>query len=495
MQAPKGSGSRGVQSAKVVERSNLILKNRKMMSTPRSDLIMNLGLSKAVVTTYAVTRATPLADLPDLTAVPPQQFNELMQQKLAECCVLCNFSGGTLNSNAETKTRYLQEIVDCITKPRYFQLCDGQTFDRLFEMIKANLLRALPPVPPISKSPLLGDDVKDIWVDGAWPHLSLVYDIFQGFLESPQMVAGQHIKRFDAAFFAQFLRLFDSMDGRERAAVQQVLHGLYLKFNQLRPKIRQCLQQILLTFIYETKYFNGIGELLDFYESIIGGFSVPIKPENLQLLFTILIPLHAADFLHVFYENLLACIFVFVEKDANLLPAIIRRLLLYWPSSTVKAKLFINEIGQLIDAMTEEQFKEIAEDVFILLARLVEGLNFQLSEATICLWKSDPFVTLTSVCATTTYPIIVPAVYRCGIHHWHPAIKNIAVSVLRICMQTAPDVYDQVIKGLPEIEQHMAMRQAAEKGAWLEVAKQAAGFDTAIAIVEKPTPIDQLFAA
>jgi serine/threonine-protein phosphatase 2A regulatory subunit B' len=285
------------------------------------------------------------------------------------------------------------------------------------------------------------------------------------------------------------------MDTRERDAVGKVLHGLYLKFNQLRPKVRQFLQQILLTFIYETKYFNGIRELLDFYESIIGGFSVPIKPENLQLLFDILIPLHAADFLHVFHESLVACICVFVEKDANLLPPITKKLLSYWPSSTVKAKLFINEIGQLIDVMSEDQFKAVAADVFTLLARLVEGVNFQLSEATICLWKSDAFVTFTASCATITYPIIVPAVYRCGINHWHPAIKNIAVSVLRICMQTAPEVYDQVIKGLSEIEQHLAMRQEAEKGAWLEVAKQAAGFDSSIKIVEKPRALAQLFVS
>jgi serine/threonine-protein phosphatase 2A regulatory subunit B' len=175
MQAPKG----GPQSAKVVERSNLILKNRKMMTTPRSDMTMNLGLSKAVVTTYALARSASLADLPDLATVPPQQFNDLMQQKLVECCVLCNFSDLTLTSNAIIKSRYLQEIADCITKPRYFQLCDAQTFDRLFDMIKANLLRALPPIPPISKSPLLGDDIKDSWVDSAWPHLSIVDDIFR----------------------------------------------------------------------------------------------------------------------------------------------------------------------------------------------------------------------------------------------------------------------------------------------------------------------------
>jgi serine/threonine-protein phosphatase 2A regulatory subunit B' len=492
MAAPKG-GMKGPQSAKVIERSNMILKNRKMMSTPRSDMTVAPIGPKAVMTTYVDVKSTPMAQLPDLASVPPTQFNDLMRQKLSECCVACNLSSAH-DDNSATKARYLFEIADFIAKPRYFQLCDAQTFDKLFEMIAANLIRTLPPLPQMAKSPLLGDDIKDTWVDGAWPHLSLVYDVFQSFLESPQLAPAQHVKHFDNAFLIPFLGLFNSMDNREREAVKKVLHGLYLRFNQLRLKIRQILQQIMLTFIYEEKYFNGMNELLDFYESIVSGFTVPLKPENIQFLFEIILPLHAAEFLHVFHENLVACVADFVDKEPELLPKVLRKLLIYWPSSTLKGRLFLNEVGRLVDVMTEDQFKEVADELFVLLARLVEGCNFQLSEATICLWRSDIFVGFTAQFATITYPLIVPAVYRCGVTHWNAAIKNLAVSILRICMQVAPEVYEQVTKGFQGIEAHAAMRVEAEKGAWLEVARQAEGYDSDISIVHLPGPIEQLFA-
>jgi hypothetical protein len=61
-------------------------------------------------------------------------------------------------------------------------------------------------------------------------------------------------------------------------------------------------------------------------------------------------------------------------------------------------------------------------------------------------------------------------------------------------MQIAPEIYDQVMKGLPEIEQHMSRRLEAEKGAWFEVAKQAEGFDPDVGIVHLPRSIDELFA-
>jgi serine/threonine-protein phosphatase 2A regulatory subunit B' len=491
MAAPK-AGTKGPQSAKVIERSNMILKNRKVMSTPRSDMLVAPIGPKAVMTTYAGVNSTPMAQLPDLASVSPTQFNDLMRQKLTECCIACNLSSN--DDNSATKARYLFEIADLIAKPRYSQLCEAQTFDKLFEMFTSNIIRALPPLPLMAKSPLLGDDIKDTWVDGAWPHISFVYEIFQSFLESPQLTPTQHVKRFDSAFLVPFLGLFNSMDNRERDAVRKALHTIYLRFNRLRMKLRQILQQILLTFIYEEKYFNGINELLEFYESIVSGFAVPLKPENVQFLFDILMPLHAAEFLHVFHENLVACMANFVDKVPELIPAILRKLLDYWPSSTSKRKLFVNEIGRLVDVMAEEQFKEVADELFVVLARLIEGCNFQLSEAIICMWRSDVFVGFTAQFATITYPLIVPAVYRCGVSHWNSAIKNLAVSVQRICMQIAPEVYEQITKGFQGIETHAAMRVEAEKGAWMEVARQVEGYDPDIRVVHLPAPIEQLFA-
>jgi serine/threonine-protein phosphatase 2A regulatory subunit B' len=362
-------------------------------------------------------------------------------------------------------------------------------------MIRANLFRALPPIPPLAKSPLLGDDIKDSYTDAAWLHVQYVYQIFQLRLESPQMQPSQHLKRFDHSFLVSFFGLFNSMDFRERDSMKQALHALYLKFNQLRPMLRQIMQEIFLTFIYETKYYNGINELLDFYESIVSGFTVPIKPENIRFLFDILIPLHASDVLHVYYENLTACVGDFLEKDPNLVPAVLTKLIRYWPvSSTIKARLFMAEIGQLIDIMSEEQFKQVAVDLMVFLCNAIESVNFALAEAAICLWKSDAFVGLVVQNAATAYPILVPALYRSGVGHWNPAIKNVAVSVLRICLQTSPEIYDQVIKGLQEIEALTASRLKTEQGAWLEVARQAEGFDHGIRIVNRPFAIDRVFA-
>jgi serine/threonine-protein phosphatase 2A regulatory subunit B' len=209
----------------------------------------------------------------------------------------------------------------------------------------------------------------------------------------------------------------------------------------------------------------------------------------------VLLPLHGSDFFHLFHENLFQCILQFIEKDPNLIPQVLKGLVRFWPNNTVKALLFLGEIGVLIDSMSEDQFKAMSVDIFNFVGRLIEGLNFQVSEAAVYLWKSDYFVQLMAQFAGTTFPVIIPYLYRCGSNHWNPQIKNIAISVLRICMQTAPEIYEEVKKAMQQIEEVLLERRTAEMGAWLEVAKIAAEADPELQMVSYPATIEEVFSS
>jgi serine/threonine-protein phosphatase 2A regulatory subunit B' len=97
--------------------------------------------------------------------------------------------------------------------------------------------------------------------------------------------------------------------------------------------------------------------------------------------------------------------------------------------------------------------------------------------------------------AGTTFPVIIPYLYRCGSNHWNPQIKNIAISVLRICMQTAPEIYEEVKKAMQQIEEVLLERRTAEMGAWLEVAKIAAEVDPEVEMVSYPAKIEEVFSS
>lgn len=467
-----------------------------MMCTPRSDMIQNLGFQKLITSTYATNSYGTMMDLPDLCDVPPAMYNDVLRKKLHECCVICSFDNSTTdNKNKATKTKYLNEILDQISNNRSFQLIDQTSFDELFKMIKSNIIRAIPPVPPLAKVPIIGEDINDTLLESAWPHLDLVYQIFGKFLESPQMNANQHVKRFDNTFLTQFFLLFDTSDPRERETLKAILHRIYLKFNMLRPKMRLIMQNIFLTFIYETHFFSGINELLGFHISIINGFSVPIKPENVNFLMKVLLPLHTSIFFHQFQENLFYCVMQFVDKDQRLVPQIIRKLIKLWPSTSIKQLLFLAELMTLIDSLSEDQFKEIGPELMQKIGESVESPNFQVSESAILMWRNDNFVMQSAVNASVLFPIIVPFLYRAGSNHWNPAIKNIAISVLRICMQTCPEVYDKVSKNIRELESLQIKKSQMEGSAWADITQQALENDPHVKLVPKPLPPDVIFQA
>ena len=263
-----GAGRAGGSSA--ANNANQFLKHRPIMSTPRSDMLPDIGLQRSIPSAYSTKDYGQIEDLPPMSSVTEDKFNDLMRQKLQQCRIICNYADPMDDlKNKARKQTYLQEILDHISQPRYFKLFEPETFKVFFAMIKGNIIRAIPPIPALAKVPMIGDDINDTIYESSWPHLELVYQIFQRFLESTLMDPSQFVQYIDQSFISRFLGLFNASDQRERDALKMVLHRLYLKFVQQRGQIRQGIQHVFYTYIYETRYFCGITELLeimtDFY--------------------------------------------------------------------------------------------------------------------------------------------------------------------------------------------------------------------------------------
>jgi len=128
--------------------------------------------------------------------------------------------------------------------------------------------------------------------------------------------------------------------------------------------------------------------------------------------------------------------------------------------------LFMHEIGQIVEMMSMEQFVQLSKPLFHKIGRCVTSNNFQVSEAAMLLWKNDRFVQFTTLRARDLFPIICPYLYRTGTVHWNTAIKNLAVSVIRICMETSPQVFDDFSKRMKGQEQQELERMLGQKAKW-----------------------------
>jgi serine/threonine-protein phosphatase 2A regulatory subunit B' len=475
---------------------NQILKQRAPLkdSTPICDL-PDMGLRRSVPSAYSTADYGQIEELPPMSSVSEDKFNDLMRQKLQQCRIICNFVDPMADLKSKSvKQGYLQEILDAISQPKFFKLFEPETFGVFFQMVKANLIRAIPPVPALAKVPMVGDDVTDTLYESAWPHLELVYEIFKRFLESSLFDASLFVDYIDQGFLARFLQLFNTSDQRERDALKMVLHRLYLKFVQKRPAIRLAIQHIFLTYIYETRYFCGITELLDIMISIVNGYVVPLKQEHIDFLVKILIPLHTSYFLHLFNTSLSYCVMQYIQKDPTLIVVVVRELFKLWPIwCSFKELLFMHEISQIVDMMSLEQFVTLSKQLFHKIGRCVTSNNFQVSESAMLLWKNDRFVQFTTMHAKDLFPILCPYLYRTGTVHWNTPIKNLAVSVIRICMETAPQVFDAFSKTMKAQEQQELERLLGRKAKWKGVIVQATAEDSTVRVCETGGTLDNMF--
>jgi serine/threonine-protein phosphatase 2A regulatory subunit B' len=361
-------------------------------------------------------------------------------------------------------------------------------------MIKSNLIRALPPIPALAMAPMVGDDVNDMLTEASWVHLELVYDIFKRFLESTLLEPAQFTVYVDQSFISRFLKLFNTTDQREREHLKMVLHRLYLRFVHQRLMIKHSIQHIFLTYIYETRYFCGISELLEIMNSIVNGYLVPLKQENVDFLIKVLLPLHSSNFLHLFHANLFYCVMQYIQKDPNLIPPVIGELFKLWPvSCSLKELLFIALVSRILECVSEDQFVQLEQQLFHKVGKCIISNSFQVSEQGMLLWKNDRFLQLTTAHAKELFPVICPYLYKTGTNHWHTAIKNLAVSVIRICMDTSPPVFEAFSKTMKAQDQQELDKILGKKATWKMVFGTAVARDPGVNVNGRVEVLERVF--
>ena len=453
-----------------------VLKKRQNLTVPQSEEQSNMKFSKFITSTYSVGDYGQIDELPGFDDLQPAAYNELFRKYVMQCKIKCNFIDQVSDvKNINLKTQYLKEIINQVKTVEFYKIVDQQSLKEFFNMFKSNVIRYTPPIPPLAKVPMMGDDITDNILEASWPHLELVYQSFQTFLEAPKMDPKTFIDNITQPFLHRLIGLFSTFDQRERNVLKLLVHRLYLRFNAMRPTIRQEMQNILYTFLFEEKFFCGINEILEIFMSIINGYAVPLKQEHLVFFRKILIPLHSSDYYHIFSENLAMCIGQYIQKDPSLMVDFFNGLISLWPrQSAVKEIMFIEQLDHILEVLTDEQFEAIKTKLVNKIGELVQSNAFRVSEAAMLLWRNDRFVELCIKYANDVLPLVCPCLYNTGMSHWNSGIKNLAVSVIRMCMETVNQedsaAFNQTIQKNDEDAKAQLQRK---KQIWLEIENQA----------------------
>ncbi|PSS23691.1 Serine/threonine protein like [Actinidia chinensis var. chinensis] len=414
-------------------------------------------------------------NLPMFRDVPVTERQNLFLRKSQICCFQFNMSD-TLKMvrEKEIKRQALVELVDFVQSGSVKITESNQ--EEMVRMISVNIFRCLPPASHENTgSESLDPDEDEPYLEPAWPHLQLVYELLLRYVVSSDTDTKVAKRFIDHSFVVKLLDLFDSEDPREREYLKTILHRVYGKFMVHRPFIRKAINNIFYRFIYETERHSGIGELLEILGSIINGFALPMKEEHKLFLVRALIPLHKPKPIASYHQQLSYCIIQFVEKDYKLADTVIRGLLKYWPvTNCQKEVLFLGELEEVLEATQAAEFQRCMVPLFRQIARCHNSSHFQVAERALFLWNNDHIRTLISQNRSVILPIIFEALEKNIQSHWNQAVHGLTVNVRKMFMEMDIQLFEECQRQYAEEEAKAREKEERRELTWQRLASAAA---------------------
>ncbi|GAB2235795.1 hypothetical protein Droror1_Dr00026236 [Drosera rotundifolia] len=469
-----GYGSSDHWSCGEVSRTDIVVNHASRVGPPGS-AGPNSGVGGVIVVAAPVMAPTGVIEaLPMFRDVSVSDRQVLFLRKLQICCYQFDFID-SLNSvkEKEIKRQTLSEIVD------YVQSGTGKIHENVQEeivkMVAVNIFRCLPP----SLHESSGVEVVDLeeeepYVEPAWPHLQLVYEVVLRYVASQETDTKVAKRYLDHVFVLKLLDLFDSEDPRERDYVKVILHRIYGKFMVHRPFIRNSINNIFYRFVYETERHPGIAELLEIHGSIINGFALPMKEEHKLFLVRVLIPLHKPKSISLYHNQLSYCITQFVEKDYKLADTVIRGLLKYWPITNChKEVLFLGELEEVLEATQPAEFQRCMVPLFRQIARCLNSPHFEVAERALFLWNNEHIISLIAQNRNIILPIIFVALEKNIQTHWNQAIHGLTINVRKIFLEMDVELFEECQQQYEEKQARAKEVEEQRESTWKRLAEAA----------------------
>merc|ERR1711936_215122 len=356
-------------------------------------------------------------DSPPLSKVPLEELDDNLSRKLDYCCIIFDFEN-TTNDEKDilTKEAILEDICDYISEKGSTMSTSMQV--DIMQMVIKNIFRDLPPAPPPEEIP---DDEPLTSVDPGWPHLNLVYQAALKILEHPYFHPSILKEVINKDFITNIFKLFSSPDPRER------------DFLNLRSFIRSSMKHIFLTIIHDQIDMFGVTELLEVTGAIIKGLAVPLKPEHLQLLQKVLIPLLSAPGYLSFSAQLSYCLVTLISKDPSVAVPAVKGLIRHWPhTDSARQVQVLSQMEALLPVIPREQFLAVQTEFYNRVGQSVASQHFQVSERALHMWSNKIFTEHIRDSITATLPLLYPYIYRCKQHHWNEKVIQLSEEVLEI---------------------------------------------------------------
>jgi serine/threonine-protein phosphatase 2A regulatory subunit B' len=359
----------------------------------------------------------------------------------------------------QQKMKLLHKLLEWIIESdkKFIENILRPNFELIIEMISANIFRALPAKKEAELDAMDEGVVSEEVQDKSWPTLIIIYEIFLHLVKHPAISESMLKHSLTESYIQRLLDLFETNNIQERDYLKQIVHKLYAKVIKRRKVFRKMFNNHFITLVHERDMENGVSEILDIYSSIISGFAVPLRPEHIDFFKHFLTPMLKVHTCSNYYEELLRCILIFLNKDSKLAYHLLETLLDFWPNgNTAKELGYLITIFESMDFITaHSNFNKISLKFFKRVAQCLGSEHIQIIDRTMTFFEKDTLLHKIHEHSEIVFPLIVPVIERQLKEHWHKILKDnfrdLKV-ILREADSTSYDAICKKIKKEPEVK-------------------------------------------
>lgn len=385
-----------------------------------------------------ITRLTTEKQLP----------KEAFIRKLQLSSTSYDFSDDSKDQKAKLeRLEAIQELKDMLNEVKYLNMFFIPHIELVFEMIQKCLFRPLIVVKrQKSESTESGKEEDEVYRDPAWTHYQGIYEIFLKIVINDSTDVKNLKMLVNISFIHNLIELLNSEESREREYVKTILHRLYAKILPRRKIIRKAMYEIFLAMIHEDKKFNGANELLEILSSLISGFAVPLREEHVSFFKTIIIPLHKVHNSQMFHEKLQRCAVLFIGKDLNLIPDLLKGLIRYWPfGNSIKESLFIDELNYILECYEVPEIEEMVPAIMKRIFLCISGPHLQVSDRSMLFFEKEYFLNLIRNYKHIAFPLFVPTVVELSETHWYKIIQDSFIVIKSALKEIDSALFEKVL--------------------------------------------------
>lgn len=365
---------------------------------------------------------------------------------LQYCKTIIDFNNPqTMNSRCK-KADYLTRLFNSVNNVHVFRNLTDDIRAEIFEMIKINLIREIPPIPLT----IIYADSRVPLNTNSWLHLSLIHRILFSFVSNSEVSQLQNL--LTKEFLTNFVALLESPDPKETAAVETFVLLVFDSVSGYRQILFQIIVRQILKYQENFALYPCVAPCLQFLLHFLKAQPLPLKPTFFQMYKTIIFPLMSSQLSSEFFSPFNQLAEFFVQQDPTISTWTLQEMVKHWPKTdTNKECSFISHFTYIAPYIPPNDILESGKIIFSILKQSLESLNFKTNVAALNVISNRNFIIVFSAFASQLIPLIMNGVNKCS-QHWNVAVQKSAIDAVRVLVSVLSDIRKGIDLSLLEKE-------------------------------------------